>query len=142
MKRRKDWEQRLSAYFAAVHEKPHKYGHHDCLLHPANAVKAITGHDYGRGHRGKYKDPASAVLYLRSIGFDNPEAMLASLLEEKPVGFAQRGDLVLVPGNETLGWAIPGVCDGAVALVVADNGEREGLFRIPREQWLKAWKIG
>lgn len=142
MRRRKDWERRLSSYFASVHEKPHSYGHNDCLLHPANAVRAITGHDYGRGHRGKYKSPATAVLYLHSIGFDSPEAMIDSLFEKTPIGFAQRGDLILVPGNDLPGWAIPGVCDGAVALVVADDGEREGLFRVPRAEWLKAWKVG
>jgi hypothetical protein len=99
MRRHPQWEQRLHEYIAKVHDLPHDYGSHDCLLHAANAVRAITGKDHERGHRGKYKSPASAVRHLKQLGFDSPEAMLDSLLEQKPIGFAQRGDIVLVPGN-------------------------------------------
>lgn len=139
--RRKDWEQRLQRYLASARDKPHAYGHHDCLLHPANAVKAVTGHDHGRGHRKKYKSPATAARHLTAMGFESPEALLDSLFEEVPVGFAQRGDIVLIAGNEG-GWAIPAICDGGVAFAVADDGSREGLFPVPREAWLKAWKVG
>lgn len=146
MRRRHDWPERLADYLASVHEKPHHYGQHDCLLFPAGAVKAVTGHDFGRGHRRKYKSQATAVRHLKGMGFDSPEALLDSLFEETPVGFAQRGDLALVPGDELpggeMGWAIPAVVYGAEAAVINDSGEREGLVRIPRAQWVKAWKVG
>lgn len=138
--RHPNWEQRLSAFVSKSFERPHEYGGHDCLLFPAGAVKAVTGKDFGRGHRGKYRSPASAVRHLKSMGFTSPEALLDSLFEERPVSFAQRGDLVLVPGDG--GWDFPGVCYGDTALVIADIEGREGLFESPRHEWLKAWAVG
>lgn len=128
------WEQRLLAFVAANMSKPYRYGRNDCLLFPANAVKAVTGKDYGRGHRGKYRSAASASRYLRSLGHDSPESYLDALFEEKLPGFAQRGDLVLA------GDGIPGLCMGDFALSVAEG--EAGLVRVPRSEWVKAWAIG
>lgn len=137
MIRKPDWEQRLNNYLESVADKPHKYGSHDCMLFVANVIKAQTGKDLGRGHRRKYSSKIRAVKYLRKIGFDSTEAMLDSLLEEKPIGFAQRGDIVLTPDD------IPGVCYGSDALVVGmiEGEETEGLRRIPRALWTKAWAV-
>lgn len=132
------WEARLSAYLIAVRTAPHVYGAHDCLLHPAAAVEAVTGVDLGSAHRGKYNSQASAVRHLKRLGFASPEALLDSLFDEVPVGFAQRGDLVLTPPNADGEWAIPGVCFGASAHCVSPHG----LVTEPRHRWLKAWKIG
>lgn len=146
MERLPDWEPRLHAYLVSVADTPHDYGSNHCLLHAANAVRAVTGKDLARGHRGKFKDAIGAVRYLKSLGFDSPAAMIDSALEETPIGFAQRGDLVLVPGDALpggeQGWDIPASCVGDVALVVGDDGVRRGLFRVPRSAWLKAWKVG
>jgi len=141
-----DWEQRLHAYLEAAFDRPHDYGTHDCLLHAAADVLAVTGVDHAKKHRGKYKSQATAVRHLKGLGFDSPEALLDALLEEKPIGFAQRGDLVLVPGNVLPGvsaaWTLPAVVYGSDARVVGTDGEREGLHRVPRTQWLKAYAVG
>lgn len=150
MSRHPQWEPRLVDFIAANVARPYKYGQHDCLLFAANAVKAVTGKDHGRGHRGKYKNAASASRYLRGLGFGSPEELLDSLFDEKPVGFAQRGDLVLA------GDGIAAVCMGAFALSVgqdpsASSGQapstssgqaRDGLVSIPRSDWVKAWRVG
>lgn len=129
--RKVDWEARLNAYIAGVHDRPHAFGEHDCMIFCANAVRALTGRDLARGHRRKYRDKLSAASHLRSLGFADQEAMIDSLLPQKPVGFAQRGDIVLTEGG------IPGVVfDGATAMIVGD-----GLVRVPRSQWLKAWEV-
>lgn len=135
MTRRPDWEARLAAYLSTVAEQPHSYGKHDCMLFPAGAVRAMTGKDYARGHRGKYRSVASSVRYLRSLGFDSQEAMLDSLFDEKPPAFAQRGDIVLDLEG------IPGVCIGGDALFVGAEGSREGLVRQPRSAWRKAYAV-
>lgn len=132
--RRPDWEARLIALIAANSKRPYTFAQWDCLFFPAAAVKAVTGKDHGRGHRGKYRSAASASRYLRSLGFDSPEQFLDSLFDEKPIGFAQRGDLVL--GSD----GIPGVCIGDVALSVGEGSA--GLVRVPRAQWVKAWAVG
>ena len=136
MTRRADWEDRLHAFLGPITDKPHNYGSHDCLLFVAGAIEAVTGVDHAKGHRGKYKSMAGASRHLRSIGFDKPEAMLDSLFDEKPVGFAQRGDIVLTPDG------IPGLCIGSTALVVGmiEDGP-EGLIHVPRALWSKAWTV-
>lgn len=146
MTRRPDWEQRLHELIEANFTRPHVYGEWDCMLFaPGAAVEAVTGTDHGAKHRSKYKSPASAVRYLKSIGFNSPEEWVDAHFPEKPIGFAQHGDLVLVPGDALPGgedgWAIPGVCIGSDALVIGNDGAREGLFRVPRSQWLKAWAV-
>jgi len=136
--RRSDWDSRLSGVVRDNRKRPHQFGQWDCLLWPAAAVKAVTGKDFGRGHRGKYRSVASAYRYLGTLGFTSTEAYLDSVLPQKPVGFAQKGDLVLVrtaTGNN------PGVCMGAFALVVGEDGTNEGLVRVPRAHWLKAWAV-
>lgn len=128
------WAQRLSAVLEKNARRPYAYGQWDCLLFPAAVVKAVTGKDYGRGHRGKYKSAASASRYLRSLGHDTPESYLDSLFPEKPVGFAQRGDLVLADDG------VPAACMGAYALSVGEG--EAGMVRVPRSQWVKAWRVG
>jgi hypothetical protein len=135
-KRHPQWETRLVEFIAAVRDKPYEYGQHDCLLFAANVAKAVTGKDHGRGHRGKYNSAASASRYLRSLGHDNPESLLDSLFDEKPVGFAGRGDIVLASDG------IPAVCMGAFALSVGQEGNRHGLVGVPRSDWIKAWAVG
>jgi hypothetical protein len=142
-----DWEQRLHAFVAAAHDQPHAYGAHDCVGGlAAGVIEAVTGEDLGRAHRGKYRTEAGAIRYLKRLGFDSPQALLEHHLEEKPIGFAQRGDLVLVPGNQVPGspegWALPAVCYGYVALAIGSDGTRAGLFPVPRSDWLKAFGVG
>lgn len=132
--RHPQWEQRLLDLVAAAVARPYAYSHWDCLLMPAAMVRAVTGKDFGRGHRGKYRSAASASRYLRKLGFDSPEAMLDSLFPQKPIGFAQRGDLVLAADG------VPGVCMGDFALSVGEG--EAGMVRVPRADWIKAWAIG
>lgn len=146
--RRHDWEQRLSALIAKNLARPHAYGSWDCLLWPAEAVKAVTGRDFGRGHRGKYRSHAGAYRHLRAIGFDSAEALLDSLFAEKPIGYAQRADLVLVEMPDSaapglVGARVPAVCIGAEALAIfEDAAGNSGLARFPRVLWRKAWSVG
>lgn len=133
--RRPDWEPHLVAYLAAANHKPHRYGHHDCMIFAAGAVKALTGRDPARGHRGKYSSAATARRYLASLGFDSVEAMIDRILPEKPVLRAQRGDIVLDEEG------MPGVCIGGEALFVGTKNGEEGLVRVPRAKWRKAWAV-
>ena len=131
-----NWDSRLSALVREKRKAPHAFGSWDCLLWPAAAVKAVTGKDFGRGHRGKYKSLASAYRHLQDMGFASPEALLDSLFEQKSVGFAQKGDLVLASDG------IPAVCVGAFALSVGREGGREGFVKVQRSDWVKSWRVG
>lgn len=134
--RKADWEARLNAFVEQVRERRHAYGAHDCMLFAAGAVQAQTGRDLARGHRRKYKDKLSAARHLKSLGFASLDEMIDSLLDAKPIGFAQRGDIILTDDG------YPGVVfDGDTALVVVAEGA-DGLLRVPRAEWIKAWRCG
>ena len=132
--RHPQWEARVNALINRRKQTPYTPARHDCLFWPADVVKAVTGKDFGRGHRGKYKSTATGYRYLKeAFGVETPEALLDSLFDEKPVGFAGRGDIVLAADG------IPAVCMGAFAFSV---GEASGLIGVPRPQWVKAWNVG
>jgi hypothetical protein len=147
LNRHPQWEARLHEYVTANIARPHTFGEHDCLIFPADAVKAVTGKDFARGHRGKYKSLATSYRYLKEkFGVERPEQLLDTLFREKKVGFAGVGDLVLcrVVGEGTDGPAVgdvPGlvVAPGDVALVAGEHG----FERVPRgDRWVKAWAVG
>ena len=130
------WEERLAACIAENQDKAYDPSLHDCLMWPAKAVKAVTGQDLARGHRKKYKGVVDGYRHLRAMGFKSTESYLDNLFPEKPIGFAQRGDLILAADG------IPGVVDstGDYALSVGEG--TAGLVRIPRTEWVKAWGVG
>lgn len=135
MSRRKDWEARLNALIAKKRAAPHAYGRHDCMTWFDDVVKAQTTHNFGKGHRGKYRTALSAAKYLKSIGYDRPEDMVAALLPEIPVARAGRGDIVID------GEGIPGVVIGHDALFVGMRGGEAGLVRQPRPTWVRAFHV-
>jgi hypothetical protein len=132
MNRLPTWEPRLAAYLAEARTRPHAYGRFDCMLFCAGAVKAVTGMDLARGHRGKYSSAAGSLRHLKKRGFDSPEAMLDSLLPERALMKARRGDVILDDEG------IPGICIGADALMASEKG----WVRLPRKHWRKAWGVG
>jgi hypothetical protein len=93
----------------------------------ARITRAATGANTSRSPR---------LRYLKKLGHDSPEALLDSLFEQKPPGFAHRGDLVMEDDG------IPMLCMGAFALSVGQEGNREGLVKVPRSRWVKAWRVG
>jgi hypothetical protein len=135
MNRHPQWEARLHALIEKSIARPYEWGRWDCLMLAAEAAKAITGKDHARGHRVKYKSQASAYRYLKQqFKAETPEALLDSLFDRKPVGFAGRGDIVM--GDD----GIPMLCMGAFALSIAEG--TAGLVKVPRDQWRKAWAVG
>ncbi len=134
MSRLPDWETRLSAYLAEVFDKPHEYGVHDCALHGANAVLAQTGIDHGAPFRGAYSTEIGAAKALRTLGAGSLEATFDRHLEVIPKAFARRGDLVMADDSI-------GVCVGGDAMFVGTEGARDGLIRVPRRSWTKAWRV-
>lgn len=144
--RHAQWETRLHEFISARHGKPYAWGKADCLMLAADAVKAVTGKDHARGHRGKYDSHAKAYRYLKqALKVDSPEALLDKLFKEKKAGFAGVGDLVLchVDAGEgadgIIAGDVPAVCMGDFAFVAGDRG----LERVPRgDRWLKAWAVG
>lgn len=136
MKRHPLWEERLVTLVQEHMATPYQWGEHDCLIFAGKAVDAITGEDHAKKHRRKYDSFASAYAYLKKLGHQSPEQLLDSIFDIKPVGFAHRGDLVIAADG------IPALCMGAFALSVGQEGNREGLVRVARADWVKAWAVG
>src|SRR3990167_2570738 len=96
-----DWPERLVEYLREATAKPFVWGQHDCVLFALGSAKAITGVTTMDELRGKYKSAVGAHREMRKrYGASNlMEAADAVTqkewgVEEIPVLFAQRGDIV------------------------------------------------
>lgn len=128
MIRLSDWEARLIAYIAEKRGEAFAWGQNDCCTFSAGAVKAITGKDPMPEFRGKYDTALGSVRILEGKKL---EQVLDEKFSEVPIGFAQRGDLVMLDG-------CVGVVAGDYAWLVAEDG----LERVKRPLWDKAWRVG
>jgi len=138
-----DWEERLSDYIRDNTDRAFEYGLHDCILFSCGAVEAVTGEDPAAADRGTYSDVDGAKETLKAWPGKTLLKAVDSVFKRKPVGLAQRGDLVWFKGSV-------GVCYGGIAMFVGEERlanaagvlMREGLISIPRAQWEKAWSVG
>lgn len=129
-----NWDIRLSEYLSSVRNTEFCFGQHDCALHSANAVLAMTGTDIAAAFRGRYSTAQGSVLALARYGAGTLDATVDAILPAIPPSHARRGDLVWT--GEALG-----VCDGTTGLFVGQEGEAEGLVTIQRAAWLRAWRV-
>lgn len=135
MKRLPDWEARLAAYLDCVRYEPFAYGRHDCALHSANAVMAMTGEDFAAEFRGRYRSAAGSIRALRQYGAgDLASTITAKFGEPIPTAFAQRGDLVMTEGSV-------GVCMGGFGYFAGEEGGEPGLVVVARRAWEAAWRV-
>lgn len=134
MSRLPDWEDRLSDFLAANMARPFEWGQWDCILFATACAAEITGTDKAAAFRGQYIDREGAARTLRTIGQGTLLKTIDHHFERKPVGMAQRGDLV---------WAenAVGICAGSNGWFVGEEGSHQGLVRIPRGQWQRAWTV-
>jgi hypothetical protein len=128
MTRVSDWESRLCDYIASKHGEVFQWGINDCCTFSAGAVEALTGFDPMPEYRGQYD---TALGSARALGGKTLEQVLDEKFSMVPIGFAQRGDLVLMDN-------CVGVVAGDYAWFVSDIG----LERVRRNMWEKAWKVG
>lgn len=135
MTRKSTWEADLNAYLAAVRKMPFRWGAHDCALYIAGAVEVMTGVDPAAAYRGQYSTELGAAKALKKLGAGTLEATLDATFPPIATGFIGRGDLAW--NGESVG-----VCIGADALFVGEEGSSVGLVRIPRREWVKGWRVG
>lgn len=102
----------------------------------AGAVKAMTDVDPMPEFRGRYSTARGSARALKRIGRGDLAATLDAKFEAVPASLAQRGDIVMSSG-------LLGICWGAVLFAVGREGDREGLVRIDRRQWVdpRAWRV-
>ena len=130
-----DWETRLHDYLASMANAEHVYGVSDCALFASGAVLAMTNCDPAAEFRGKYKTELGAARVLRKIGAGDLESTFDAKFTEIGPAFAQRGDLIWDGENV-------GVCFGAFAFFMGAQDGENGLVRLPRTEFVKAWRVG
>ena len=137
LKRYGDWPERLNAFL----DQEHKFvwGESDCCLFAADAVLRITGTDLAAKYRDKYKSEAGAARMLRKAdGLGNICSKAADQfdLEEVPVLFARRGDMVIF--ETELGGTLGVVSmDGTMIASIGLSGS----VSVPVSMGLRAWRI-
>jgi len=136
MQRLADWEARLAAYLEPLRLCSFQWGEHDCCTFAGGAVKAMTGVDPMPEFRGRYTTAIGSARALKRFGAGTLEATMDSKFTAVAPSLAMRGDVVMSGG-------LLGICLGTFAMAVGAEGEREGLVRLPRPEWIepRAWRV-
>lgn len=133
-----DWEERFNRFLSQRLDAKHEEGEIDCALFAAEDIEALTGVDLGKHFRGKYSGKVGSARKLKELGVKDVRGLADALLPKVPVAMAQRGDIALVKGGNLA------VVFGEVALGVGEDvvTGKQGLVRIPRADWQRAWAVG
>lgn len=99
-----------------------QWGEWDCFAYIFDGRPELIEHLPPRLYTG----PIGAARYFKRLGFDSLPDFIDSLLTAKPVGFAQRGDVLLKDG-------CLGICHGPHGTFLAESGfVRIGTFNCER----------
>lgn len=138
LKRKEDWPKRLDWVISSARAKKFSWGRHDCALFASECIKAMTGIDFSRGLRGKYRSAKGAEKALMDRGIESLEEFINICLGPclENIKKAQRGDVVLV---ETPDGSAAGIVDlsGRKAAVAG----KKGLVFIPQADWIRGWRV-
>lgn len=138
VKRHENWPTLLDLFIESRKLESFEFGKHDCCLFAADAVLVMTDIDLAQGYRGTYSDMDGAMKILgeRTAGELFTDVAAEHGIDEIPVSFAGRGDVVLVDQKE-----LPAL--GIVSLS-GDDIWAPGEFvlqRFPIVHAMKAWRI-
>lgn len=102
-----------------------EWGAWDCFAFVTTERGIDTSHMPPRTYTGRI----GAARYIKRLGFASLADLMDSLAKPKPVGFAQRGDILLIDG-------CLGICKGAYGLFL---DEHAGRVRFPTVNCERAW---
>jgi hypothetical protein len=141
IKRHHNWNVKLAEFITERAHAPFIWGQNDCCWFANDAVLAMSGVDIAAKFRGKYDSKEAAYKIVKDYAKGGVVEFADKLLREHGVkevelNFATGGDVVLVDGDygDTLGIV---ELNGREVLATGLNG----LMRLPRAQWKKAWRI-
>lgn len=138
--RRQDWPMSLSEYLTTAAHRSFRWGTNDCVMHCANAVRAMTGVDIMKEHRGQYRSRKAAYAIVHRC-FDKDTDNIFNRPFGKPhrnILAARRGDVCR--GIKDDGEKVYGVVDDSgrqVALLT-----EVGLTRYPLDWFSCYWRVG
>ncbi len=115
------WRPALFAEIERCGAEPFSWGKNDCALFAANCVKAMTGFDPSRGHRG-YRTPAGALRKIKAAGFETYVELAEAMFKKIHISRAGVGDLAIIDtGRGPLGM-VAGVVTGTEIAVLRPDG--------------------
>lgn len=129
-----DWEARFVTFLESLDEPEYVYGARDCALLSADNVLALTDFDPAAEFRGAYTTAAGSAKALKRFGAGTLEATIDGRFDAIAPARAQRGDLAFHDGAV-------GVVLGPVALFLGEAGGKSAWLRVPRAEWVKAWRV-
>ena len=114
-----NWPEILNEHIKLADTEEFKWGQFDCCLFAADFVKEITGTDYAKPFRGKYKTVKGAYSALKKYGRGKLVDTVSGILPTIPVPLAGRGDVVCTDlgGNDALG-----ICVGEYSIFLTPEG--------------------
>lgn len=143
MARLHDWQERLSAVLGGAAARAFAYGEHDCCLHAADCIEAVTGDDVAAAWRGQYSDEGGGMVLAKARSLAQ---LAARFLPPIDRAFARRGDVALAPIGER-----PGP-HRAMMLLVVDGVVLRGpagrfVMEIDGQPWrmskrVRCWRVG
>lgn len=135
----RNWEIALADHLSSVRKLPFSWGNNDCCLFAANAVRSITGLDFGASFRG-YSDEAGAIEALRRNGVGTVEEAASLVLGApmKNIRFVKRGDVVSIrSGDDQLSLGVVDLSGREACLVTRTRG----FILVPMRLINLAWSI-
>lgn len=93
-------------------DRPFEWGAWDCFAFVTEAAGVDVSHLPPR----TYTTRIGAARYIKRQGFDSLAELMDSLMPERPVGFARRGDVLLKEG-------CLGICKGHYGVFLSCEGE-------------------
>lgn len=131
--RLQNWQTMFAGFAAARASMPFEWGRNDCCLFAADAVHAMTGHDFAADWRGTYTTTGDAARLMVKRGGLSAIATEALGESVSPL-LAGVGDVVLCTnaGRELLA-----ICNGGTALAPGENG----MEVLGMDAALAAWKV-
>lgn len=139
--RLEDWQSKLTDYLLNAERVPFRYGHQDCGLFVAGAIRAMTGIDVASTLRG-YTNRTEAFRRIAALcGQTTMEAVAGYIaaahgIPEAPILLAQRGDAVMLRSGRRSSLGIVAM-HGTEIL----TPYRSGLLRLPLSHAHRAWHI-
>lgn len=120
--RLEDWRFRYDAAIDEIKTRPFDWKAHECVTGLAGRiVLEITGVDLISEHAGRYDDAASAVRFMRGLGFDNLGDLVASMLPEIHPSKAEIGDIAALKVDSPFRYAL-GVVNGERIYFLGEAG--------------------
>lgn len=131
--RLQNWQIEFAGFAAARASMPFSWGRNDCYLFAADAVRAMTGHDFAADLRGTYATTGEAARLMVKLG--GLAAIASEALGESvsPL-LAAVGDVVLC---ENAGRELLAICNGGTALAPGENG----MEVLGMDAAIAAWRV-